>query len=278
MKFGSLRIKLHLPFIFFSPHPILHEMVKDICAGLHGEEFKKSKLVFVFCGAHKKFAFASVPWGKKLFIQTEQLCTEDGEALWGSKKSHVVKSIKENIRQSDVFLDINFNNRPFYEAIDLSKVDKSKVDFGPYIYPRQIVDCKKEVANSVCFFGSLNKRREELVKEFCAKSGLYVKIVPEKTYGANLKRIVSESAAVLNIHYEDAIYTEAPRLLTAYLHGKVLISEKISKPFQENVHYISLEAGSDIEYSQVFKNFTKLVTQNFSFAEFIRRRVLNKKE
>jgi len=277
MKFGSLRVKLHLPFVFFSRHPILHEMVKDICAGLHGEEFKKRRLVFVFCGAHKKFALASVLWGTKLFIQTEQLCTEDGDALWGSKKTNVVKNIKENIRQSDVFLDINFNNQPFYKSIDINRLDKSKVYFGPYIFPRQIVDYKKEANNSVCFFGSLNNRRKKLTEEFCAKSGLHVEIVPEKTYGANLKKIVSESAAVLNIHYENGVYTESPRLLTVYLHGKVLISEKIGKPFQENVHYIGLEARNGIEYPQVFENFTQLVTQKFSFSEFIRRRVLNKK-
>ena len=278
MKIGSLRIKVHLPFIFFSAHPILHEMVKDICSGLYGEDFKKSKPVFVFCGAHKKFAFASVLKGKKLFIQTEQLCSEGGKSLWGSKKNDVVQNIIKNIRQSDVFLDINLNNRAFYETVGLNELDRSKIDFGPHIFPRKMVDYKEGTRNSVCFFGSLNERRDELIRQFSSKSGLHVEVVPEKTYGASLKRVVSASASVLNIHYEDAIYTEAPRLLAVYLHGKVVFSEIISKPFQENVHYIGLGFQGDIEHSQVFKNFVLLVSQEFSFAKYIKRRILNKED
>ena len=102
--------------------------------------------------------------------------------------------------------------------------------------------------------------------------------MPEKTYGASLKRVVSASASVLNIHYEDAIYTEAPRLLAVYLHGKVVFSEIISKPFQENVHYIGLGFQGDIEHSQVFKNFALLVSQEFSFAKYIKRRIVSKED
>lgn len=273
MKFGSYTFKVQLPFVFVSPHPILHELSVDICTGLQGEIFPKNMLVFVFCGGHKKFIGSSWLPGKKLVLQTEQLLDDDGKILWGAKKPGVIRNIRENIFSCDIFLDINENNRNFYGTLKLPYTEESKIFFGPHIFPKRPVLLAEAENNYLCFFGNVNGRRNAILKTYYQKTGREIRVVPEKTYGRDLKKIIKKSSGILNIHYEESTYTEAPRLLAAYLLGKPIVSEKLGSPFEKNVHYIGLcdSAGGDFGYA--FQNFSELVSSKLSFIDFVNEHI-----
>ena len=269
MRFGSFYFIMRYPFIFVSRHAILHELCQDICEGLVNESFSKQDLVWVFCGAHMSFSFLRYLPGAHLYIQTEQLTDLSGRTLWGAHKKKISKNIKKNIKNSTIFLDININNRSYYSHLELEKQNKKKVVLGPHIFPRKRVPFASSAEGQLIFFGSLNKRRMSVLNEIQNLTKRIVRVIPEKTYGQSLKSEIKGSSGVINIHYDEGTYTEAPRILSVYLQGKPFISEDLAPPFVKNVHYIGLNGTNDLNSEEIFRKFSHLVSTQLSFKSFI---------
>ena len=270
MRISSFRILLRYPFVFISPHPILNELCRDICTGLHNDSFRGQKLIWVFCGAHKSFSIFRFLPGKHLYIQTEQLSDINGRHLWGRRNKNIVKNIKENLKKSHVFLDINTNNRDFYNHLDIDKSDKLKIVVGPYVFPsREVPLCPASGKNQLIFFGSMNERRAQIINNISKKANQTIKVIPEKTYGKILKAEIQNCSAVVNIHYDEGTYTEVPRILSVYLKGKPIVSEALAEPFEQNIHYANLFVSNKRDEEAAFRRLSRLVTTQFSFKLFI---------
>lgn len=270
MRISSFRILLRYPFVFISPHPILHELCKDICKGLQNDRFPGQKLIWVFCGAHKFFSIIKYLPGKHLYIQTEQLSDVNGRRLWGMNNKNIVKNIKLNLKKSHIFLDINTNNRDFYKNLDIDESDKRKIILGPYIFPSREIPFRAELEkNQLIFFGSMNERRSRIINDISRKFNQKIKVIPEKTYGKILRAEIRSCSAVVNIHYVEGTYTEVPRVLSVYLKGKPIVSETLAEPFKQNIHYTNLRDLRKRDGEAIFHRLSHLVTTQFSFKLFI---------
>ena len=270
MRISSFRILLRYPFVCISPHPILNELCRDICTGLHNDSFRGQKLIWVFCGAHKSFPIFRFLPGKHLYIQTEQLSDINGRRLWGIRNRNIVKNIKANLKKSHVFLDINTNNRDFYNHLDIDESDKLKIVVGPYIFPSlEVPFCPASERNKLIFFGSMNERRSRIINNISLKFSNEINVIPEKTYGKRLQTEIRNCSAVVNIHYDEGTYTEVPRVLSTYLKGKPIVSETLAEPFKKNIHYANLNDLSERDDEAIFESLSQLVTTQLSFKSFI---------
>ena len=97
-----------------------------------------------------------------------------------------------------------------------------------------------------------------------------VKILPTGTYGADLILELDKAAAVVNVHFEHGVYTEVPRLLSAYLAGKPVISEELDSPFIEGQHYLTFQGYDPESFEDVYNSFSSLVTSELSFGRFLK--------
>lgn len=267
--FGKYSTLWQKPFVFLSAHPILHEVSRDIHRATEDEDFSNHSLTWVFCGAHKSFSVLSRLPGRKLFIQTEQLTDMHGRDLWGQSQGDNVKNIVANLKKSDVFLDLNINNGPFYDNLDLDCKDRFKIHLGPHIFPSKKISNSCSGNQGRVFFGCLNDRRRNVLKKLQKDRLHSTVIVPGNTYKQSLKQHIEGSDIILNIHFDDAVYTEVPRMLAAYLSGKVVQSELLETPFERGVHYISLENKIPSSFRDVFENFASLVSTDYSFKKFV---------
>ncbi|MCW8844185.1 MAG: hypothetical protein OQK00_12315 [Rhodobacteraceae bacterium] len=271
--FGKYAIIWQRPFLFISAHPILHEVSRDIHRATRNEDFSNHSLTWVFCGAHKPFPIFSRLPGRKLFIQTEQLTDREGRGLWGQSEGSNVKNIIANLEKSDVFLDLNNNNGPFYERLQLRPNSRSKIFFGPHVFPSKQVSYNDSGNGRRIFFGGKNDRRKIILEHLQQDCAYSVLRIPGRTFGHTLRQYIENSSIILNIHFSDAVYTEVPRTLAAYLSGKPIQSEPLEAPFESGVHYVPLDAPLDekdsISLKEVFENFSSLVSTNYSFKTFV---------
>jgi len=148
------------------------------------------------------------------------------------------------------------------------------VVFGPYIFPsKKNLFIFKSGGFINLFYGGVNERRQEIIENL----NLNYEIV-SGVLGIELKKIVSESLAVLNIHFQDGVYTEWPRLFSALLCGKVVISERLAKPLEPNIHYITIEKHSDVnieDYELIYNNLATFVINHFSLVRLINEKFLD---
>ena len=72
------------------------------------------------------------------------------------------------------------------------------------------------------------------------------------------------------MHFSAGLYTEYPRLLSAYLAGKPLVSETLSPELEEGRHYIALGAQTNVEYfAKTFANFSAEFVAHNRFTDFL---------
>ena len=81
---------------------------------------------------------------------------------------------------------------------------------------------------------------------------------------------MSDSSAILNIHFQNGVYTEWPRILLAYVNGKILISEELGYPLISGRHYYPLGIDSnEMNASQIHENIWEDFARKYSFSEFV---------
>ncbi len=251
----------------FSRHKILHQLGQGIVAGLSVKDTAEIGKIDILVGCHDAFYFFNRGAKLRVGIQTEQFFDKSGNELWGMlKKPKTIKRLLTNLSRVDVMLDINNSNRHWWDTQNLSPRDRAKLHYGPYIFPSEAREFKESLGGANLFFGDLGGRRKKVVQ---ALVGTKVTVLPRGTYGKKLERELDQSATVVNIHFDEGVYTEAPRLLTSYLAGKPVISEILDEPFIEGIHYLGLENFKSDKLEEVYCAFSKLVTEKLSFASFI---------
>lgn len=261
------------PIRILARHKVLHQLGLDILEGLSQADLQSLPDTIVLVGCHHSFNHPFIRLLARnstfvLGVQTEQFFDANRKLLWGAPKTeNVTKTILKNLSFVNAFLDLSEHNMEWYLTKNLPQKDLEKLRFGPSIFPTEERTLCSKTHQDYIFFGSLNDRRRQVLNALGLSN---VNIVHDGTFGKRLANEILKSRAVLNLHYSEGVYSEAPRLLTSYLARKPVVSEELAGPFKAGVHYISVENNESETDSRVYANFSKLVTEQLSFAEFLR--------
>ena len=246
---------------------MLDHLAWEIIGGLPEDFTARHEQVAIFCGIHKGFGLRWLRRGYKIALQTEQMYDETGKPLWGQSAKRA-RRVALAARAADLVLDLSAANRRFYEVYCPGALAKGKVRFGPSIFPSRPLPFDPDGDENVAFFGSIGDgRRASVIKNI---QGFRVRMLESGTFFDDLYRQVRGCSAVLNVHFEDGVYTEAPRLLTSLYCGKPLVSEPLGAPFVAGEHYIPIDAYGAVENRAVFERLSRFVSDNLSFAGFLR--------
>ena len=251
-----------------SPHKILDQLGRHILEGLAADDFIDADDVLILVGCHHDFGLSVQRDSFRIGIQTEQFIDQKGNEMWGMLRTpKAVAGLLRNLACVDAMLDINISNSAWWDAQDLSVQDRAKLHFGPRIFPSEPRRFQGNKNGENLFFGDLSGRRGGALKTLQPGK---VKILPTGTYGGDLMLELDKAAAVVNVHFEHGVYTEAPRLLSAYLAGKPVISEELDRPFVEGKHYLALQGYDPASFENVYHSFSSLVTSDLSFGRFLK--------
>ena len=264
----DLQIQRNGKVQFLSKHPTVDQLAREISVGLDPAFLPQHSRVLIYVGVHKRFGLDFFRPGFKVAVQTEQFLDQAGNSLWGQRKKNLKNNIFRALQRADVFLDINPQNMPFYDSFTLTQSQRRKLHFGPHIFPQVASRFNPGISPKYAFFGGVKERRKMVLETV---QNVDIALIPEGTYGDELYQHISQSKGVANIHFEQGIYTESPRLLTAYLNGKVVLSEELAAPFVSGVHYIPLDdAAVDWDHKAIFERFSQLVCGDLSFGRFLK--------
>lgn len=252
--------------VFLSRHPLHQQIAEDIVAGL-APGFSPSRRFIVYCGAHHRFRWHVLRPGIKIGLQTEQFFDDEGQQLWGYNKSTLERTFAL-LKHVHVMLDLNETNKPAYAQV-VGK-DREKLLFGPYIFPDVPPPATPYEDERSIFFGAMGVGRRETIVPRLEAAGI-CDVVKTTTFGEALFQRVRRYRAVLNIHYMEGIYTEYPRLLSALLQGKPVVSEPLASNLTEGVHYVGLQSVESADYVAVYDAFAKHVCERYSFQKFVER-------
>jgi len=242
---------------FYAKHQVLRELI--LLISKQAEVFVHQR-INIFVGIHHWIANALPSKALNVGIQTEQFYDAYGLKLWGSLPENHLKAA---CLKFDVILDFSEFNKPAYKNFD----KYNRVVFGPYIFPSKKIIHKKENASEVHFVGALNERRQKIISDI---SKLYTIKVIKNEFGEKLNKTLSGSAGILNIHFQNGVYTEWPRILLAYANGKILISEELAYPLISGRHYYPLGSElNEMNSSQIHENTWQDFAGKYSFSEFI---------
>ena len=82
------------------------------------------------------------------------------------------------------------------------------------------------------------------------------------------------ASAVVNLHIGEGIYTEYPRMLSAYLSGKAVLSEPLAAPLEKGKHYADIETPFDPADAEThFRNFAEFARE-FSISRLFEHPVI----
>jgi hypothetical protein len=244
---------------FLSLNKTLDQVAADIIAGLP-DRFTLARHAYVYCGIHRNFGRLYFKRGPRLGIQTEQLADEAGRELWKAR------GVRSTIQGSSVFFD---------RILDLSKANdgsyrsRSPVDYGPFIFPSRAPRFQPGPDRRSVFFGSARgKRRPDILARLEASGAIYV--CQEGVYGDALTEILERFSAVANIHYDDGIYTEYPRLLSAILAGKSVVSDLLAKPLIAGKHYALFDEDDVSDRQRQYEELSSFLCGTYSFEAYLR--------
>ena len=249
---------------FYAKHTILREFILLI---LQQSVVPPNLSINVFVGIHQ-WVDEFLPKGiLNIGIQTEQFFDANGQKLWGTiRQSH----LRLMCLKFDVILDFTEFNRPAYQNFNKD----CRLVFGPYIFPKDKVAPSNIKSNDICFVGAINERRKKIISALSFEHSIKV-ILNE--FGDQLNQKICNSAGVLNIHYQDGVYAEWPRILLAYLNGKILISEELGHPLIEGKHYLSIHSDlSEFCTSKIHENIWNDLALRYSFSDFLSKRDFRK--
>lgn len=245
--------------VLLSNHPVLDQLARDIAAGVLPESLPLKDMV-VCIGAHKRFPGLIKRSAFKICVQTEHILDANAQPLWFKPKRWV--RIVINLLLCNLLLDLSPYNKKAYCWLPSSL--RKKIIFGPKIFPSKTVKYTSGNGKFV-FYGVLNNRRRQLLN-----GNKTVTVLEKGIYGAELARNIAEASGVLNIHFASGIYTEYPRLLSAYLAGKPFISERLGHELEPGRHYLLLGETIKVEKMKyIFEKFTNEFAVNNSFTDFL---------
>ncbi|QGT79107.1 hypothetical protein GM160_09535 [Guyparkeria halophila] len=251
---------------FLARHVMLDHLAWEVIRGLPDRFATRHEQVSIYCGIHKGFGASWLRRGYKIALQTEQMFDENGKPLWGQSRKRA-RRVSFAAWAADLVLDLSAANRRFYEEHCPQALAEGKIRFGPHIFPSHPLPFDSGGDEAAAFFGSIGDGRRVKVLE-----GLDfpVRILTSGTFFEDLYQQVRDCSAVLNIHFEQGVYTEAPRLLTSLYCGKPLVSERLGAPFLPDEHYIPIDAHDIVDHRAVFERLSRFVSDNLSFARFLR--------
>jgi hypothetical protein len=254
--------------LLVSPTPLLDDFAADLAATITEPVGLDVELRI---GIHFPVRLAeNAPAGRRSLLvglQTEHLLDATGKPMW---RTRIQNKFMPSLARYDVVLDLSEANRPIYA--DLPTQILSRVHFGPHIYPAAAPALTMRPGGPLLFFGAPNHRRAEHISQLRA-AGVAVQEVRKKTFGKALSAAMVTGSAVLNLHFDEGIYSEAPRILKAMLAGLPLVSEELAPPFRAGVHYLTLDhAADDAErLANTYANLTQMLGTGYSLAGFLRR-------
>ena len=193
---------------FYAKHQVLRELILMI---LQQADIPLDKNINVFIGIHHWLTDSLPKNTVNIGIQTEQLFDAKGKKLWGSLPDN---HLRVACLKFDVLLDFTEFNNSAYKDFD----KYNRVVFGPYIFSKEIKLPTREKFSEIYFVGAMNERREKIISELSRHYS--VKIVKNE-FGEQLNESLSRGAAILNIHFQEGVYAEWPRILLAYVNGKI---------------------------------------------------------
>ena len=221
--------------VFCAHHPILRDLAATLAGAAY--DLPRGRAIEVLVGAHD-FARRRAAGPVRIALQTEQLADAGGSPLWAARLGRELGGL---LGRCDAVLDLSPFNAPAYDR--LPAADRKRVVFGPFIFPDRAPAFDPGTGPELVFFGAINPRRAAALERIAARRP--VRVLPPGTFGAALMAAIAPAAGILNLHYADGTYTEAPRLLTALLAGKPVHSEPLAPPLEVGRHYLDPEAAAD---------------------------------
>jgi hypothetical protein len=199
--------------------------------------------VNLYVGAHQWLFSRLRKDGINIGVQTEQFYDQQGKRLWGYRPTFFLYLL---LNKFDYVIDYSEFNKSAYGFMSNS----SRIFFGPYIFPRKRKKYIQPTNDQLIFVGDTSGRRHYLLGKLgqkfqlsCINNRFYDDIISE----------LKECRGLLNIHNEDAVYTEWPRFLMAYVSGKVIFTEALGSPLKEGLHYLRpdgfMGASDDLKIS-----------------------------
>jgi len=243
-----------------------HPILRDLAATLAGAGFNlpRGRAIEVLVGAHD-FARGRAPGRLRIALQTEQLADARGSPLWAARLGRELGGM---LGRCDAVIDLSPFNAPAYDR--LPAADRARVVFGPFIFPDHAPAFDPGTGPELVFFGAINPRRAAALERIAARRP--VRVLPPGTFGAALMAALAPAAGVLNLHYAEGTYTEAPRLLTALLAGKPVYSEPLAPPLEVGRHYLAPDAAAcDATRAAAFAALRDEVAAAFRFSDGLAR-------
>jgi hypothetical protein len=112
-----------------------------------------------------------------------------------------------------------------YSRVNLLKIKHCNAQLIDFYYCDQLsrLEIKKPAKYDLVFYGSINERRKKILDEV-GKSGLRLKVI-FGAYGGDRDAVISESRAVLNLHYYDSQIFQQIRAFYPLTNRIPIISE-----------------------------------------------------
>lgn len=252
--------------ILLARHPILAQLAADMARGLT-DGYQPSRRFIIYCGTQDRFGWHVLRRGVRIGLQTEQFLDQQGNALWGRNRK-IWRRTLSYLKRLDFLLDINETNRPSYET--LSAAERGKLISGPYIFPQVAPAMSGHDRDRCVFFGAMTSEHRKRIVPSLAAAGR-CDLVEDGVFASSLFEIVSRYRAVLNVHFTDGVYTEYPRLLSALMLGKPIVSEPLSSALTAGTHYVPRDAINSADYDAVYAAFATHMCGTYSFQRLLER-------
>ncbi|MCZ8153897.1 MAG: hypothetical protein O9292_16075 [Rhodobacteraceae bacterium] len=241
-------------------HRVLRDVARDIMAAFAGGG-PLARPVVLHVGAHRSQRLADRPGALQIGLQTEQMLDEAGNRLW---KAFQPGRIVQMLAQYDLLLDLSEANAPAYGFLDAAQ--RRRVRFGPFLFPAA-PPAPRGPGEGLLFVGAMNERRADRL----AALGARVVTLPDRTFGPAVAEALERCEGLLNLHFQDAVYSEYPRLLKAVLAGRAVWSEPLAAPLVEGVHYFAPTARpAAAEVAAVQRAMAELFATRFALRSFLR--------
>ena len=155
---------------------------------------------------------------KLIIFNTEQLCIE---SVWTSANY-------KNLLASNYVWD--------YSPANLEKIQHSNTQLIDFYYCNQLsrLKIRKPAKYDLLFYGSINDRRKKILDEI-TRRGLKLKVI-FGMYGKERDALLSESKAILNLHYYDSQIFQQIRAFYPLINQIPIISENYPIDSAPNIY------------------------------------------
>lgn len=240
-------------------HQVLADVARDLVRAW-GQGPAPMRPVVLHVGAHRSRRLPGHPEALQIGVQTEQMWDQAGRPLWKRLND---QRLARMVQDFDLLLDLSEANVPAYSAF--CPAERAKIRFGAHIFP-QLPPPPRRSGDGLLFVGALNARRRAVLDRLGAQAAL----APAGTFGPELDFALDRAAGLLNLHFEDGVYSEYPRILKAVLAGRALWSEPLAAPLVEDQHYFSLDARPEAaRVIEVQQAMAQLLCSRFSLRAFV---------